>query len=227
MLKKKAFKNRIVITFGVISAFIGLILLSNNYLESKVIKVYDDMNLQILALNDNENILNNLEQNEEELSNEQINNLQINTQSSQSNEEAKKEDNKPKIKYVGSLSIPKISFEHGLTDMNSKYNDVKYGVEIVNGSNYPNVLNGNFILASHSGNSSVSFFKNLYKLTIGDTCVVKYKGKTYEYKIVNIYNKPKIGKITIDRNYNKNTLTLITCTKDSKTEQTIYIGELI
>ena len=51
--------------------------------------------------------------------------------------------------------------------------------------------------------------------------------KEYKYKITKIYNKPKIGKITIDRDYNKNTLTLVTCTKNSKTEQTIYIGELI
>ena len=223
MLKKKEFKNRIVITIGVLSTFVGLCLISNNYLQSKVLNAYDDINLQILALNDGEDILNNLEEsgNEEETLN------QTETENNDQVTDTKKEVEKPKIKYVGSLSIPKISLEHGLTDMNSKYNDVKYGIEIINGSNYPNVLNGNLILAAHSGTSSVSFFKDLYKITIGDTCIVTYKGKTYKYKIVNIYNKPKIGKITIDRDYNKNTLTLVTCTKNSKTEQTIYIGELI
>lgn len=222
MLKKKEFKNRIVITIGVLSAFVGLCLVSNNYLHSKVLNAYDVMNLQLLALNDSEDILNNLEEltNQEEV-------VQENNQNNEEVSEPKKEVEKPKIKYVGSLSIPKLSLEHGLTSMNSKYNDVKYGIQIINGSNYPNVLNGNLILAAHSGTSSVSFFKDLYKLTLGDNCIVTYKGKTYKYKIVNIYNKPKIGKITIDRDYNKNTLTLVTCTKDSKTEQTIYIGELI
>ena len=38
---------------------------------------------------------------------------------------------------------------------------------------------------------------------------------------------PKIGKVVIDRDYNKTSLTLITCTHNSKTEQTIYILELV
>ena len=97
---------------------------------------------------------------------------------------------------------------------------------MVKQSNYPDVLNGNFILAAHSGNSYLAYFKNLYQLTLGDEAYVIYKNHKYTYKIVNIYQQEKTGKIAIYRDLNKNTLTLITCTKDSKTKQTIYILEL-
>ena len=97
---------------------------------------------------------------------------------------------------------------------------------MVKQSNYPDVLNGNFILAAHSGNSYLAYFKNLYQLTLGDKAYINYKNHRYTYKIVNIYQQEKTGKIAIYRDLNKNTLTLITCTKDSKTQQTIYILEL-
>lgn len=222
MLKKKEFNNRIVITFGVIMTFVGLVLLSNNYLQSKICKAYNEINLQVLALNDNENI----SKIEQELSQEE-NNVMEEDEVTNEVVETKPPVTKPKVEYIGSLSIPKLSFEHGLTAMDSKYNNVNYGIEIVAGSDYPDVSKGNLILASHSGTSYVSYFRNLYKLNVDDICIVTYKGKEYKYKITKIYNKPKIGKITIDRDYNKNTLTLVTCTKNSKIEQTIYIGELI
>ena len=50
-----------------------------------------------------------------------------------------------------------------------------------------------------------------------------YNNKKYIYKIDNIYNEEKTGKVRIFRNKNKTTLTLITCTKDDDYHQTIYI----
>ena len=52
-------------------------------------------------------------------------------------------------------------------------------------------------------------------------------GRKYNYKIVNIYTDSKDGTVTIYRNENKSCLTLITCTKDDSTTQTIYIFELV
>ena len=66
----------------------------------------------------------------------------------------------------------------------------------------------------------------MYKLNKGDVAYVTYKNKKYTYKIVNIYTQPKIGTIAIYRNYDKTTLTLVTCTNDDSTTQTIYIAEL-
>ena len=214
MLRNTKLNSRVIVTFGVLSTLIGLSLVTSNYFQSKVLKAYNEMNLQILAFNDHEEII-------------EIEEIITNEENIEEEKEEKPQVTKPKIEYVASLSIPKISLEQGLAAMNSKYNSVNYGIQIIKSSSYPNVKNGNLILASHSGTSYRSIFKNLYKLTVGDVCIVTYKGKEYKYEITNIYNKPKIGKITIDRDYNKNTLTLITCTKNSDTEQTVYIAELI
>ena len=56
---------------------------------------------------------------------------------------------------------------------------------------------------------------------------ITYNKKEYIYKITKIYTQKKQGYLTIYRNPNKTTLSLITCTKDSKTLQTVYIAELV
>ena len=91
----------------------------------------------------------------------------------------------------------------------------------------PDVKNGNLILAAHRGNSSVSFFDKLYKLDIGDTASVTYNDKVYTYKLVNTYLEEKDGTIAIYRDETKNTLTLITCTRNDKKTQTVFIFEMI
>ena len=97
---------------------------------------------------------------------------------------------------------------------------------IIEGSTYPNVKKGNFIIAGHSGTGWKAFFNELYRLNIGDEAYVTYKGKKYTYKFTNIYKQPKTGKIAIYRNYDKTTLTLVTCTNNDETTQTVYIAEL-
>ena len=107
--------------------------------------------------------------------------------------------------YIGYLTIPKINLNKGFVDKRKK---------------------GNFIIAGHSGTGWKAFFNELYRLNIGDEAYVTYKGKKYTYKITNIYKQPKTGKIAIYRNYDKTTLTLITCTNNDDTTQTVYIAEL-
>ena len=129
--------------------------------------------------------------------------------------------------YIAFLEIDKINLRQGLLPINNYYNKVDYHVQILSISDFPDVLNGNFILAGHSGSGSIAYFKNLYKLELGDTAKVYYKGKKYTYKTVNIYKEDKDGSVGIYRDKNKTTLTLITCSKDDKTHQTIYILELV
>ena len=97
---------------------------------------------------------------------------------------------------------------------------------VIEGSTYPDVERGNFILAGHSGTGWKAFFNELYRLNVGDEAYVTYKGKKYTYKITNIYKQNKTGKIAIYRNYNKTTLTLVTCTNNDEATQTVYIAEL-
>ena len=129
--------------------------------------------------------------------------------------------------YIGYLNIPKINLKRGFVSLNSKYNSVSYNVMLIKGSSMPDVKNGNLILAAHRGNSSVSFFDKLYKLEIGDEANITYNNKVYKYKLVNTYLEEKDGSIAIYRDENKNTLTLITCTRGDKKTQTVFIFELI
>lgn len=128
--------------------------------------------------------------------------------------------------YIGVLEIPKIDLKKGLYDINSRYNTVSRNVMILSPSDYPDVDKGNFILAAHSGNGYLSFFRNLYKLSIGDYAYVYYNNVKYSYEIVNIYYEQKTGKIAIRKPVGKTTLMMITCTKNDETTQTVYVAEL-
>lgn len=128
-------------------------------------------------------------------------------------------------KYLGVLEIPRIGLKRGFYGTDSKYNDIKYNVSVVGGSTMPDVPGGNLILIAHSGDAYISFFAYLYRLNIGNEAYVTYNNNVYKYRLVNIYNVPKVGTVKITRNPDKTTLTLITCTKDSDTEQTVYILE--
>ena len=141
-------------------------------------------------------------------------------------EEVKVEE-KPIIKYeyIAVLKIPKINLEKGIVARNSKYNNINYGIEILKESDSPDVLNGNVILASHSGTANVSYFKNLDKINVGDEAIILYQGKTYRYIFTKIYDVEKNGKIQIKKDKNKSTLTLITCRRNANT-QIVLIAEL-
>ena len=129
--------------------------------------------------------------------------------------------------YIGYLEIKKINLKQGFLSKNSRYNNVNYNIQLLGPSNYPDKELGNVIIAGHSGNSYLGFFKNLYKLKLGDEAKITYKGYVYNYKIVNIYNVKKTGTVKVIRDYKKSCLTLITCThNNAKKEQTVYILEL-
>lgn len=129
--------------------------------------------------------------------------------------------------YIGYLSVPDVDIKRGFVDVDSKYNSVGYNVMLIRGSDMPDVENGNLILAAHRGNSSVSFFDKLYKLEDNAKAYITFQGKVYEYELKNRYLEEKDGELTIRRNANVNTLTLITCTRNDKTTQTVFIFELV
>lgn len=143
------------------------------------------------------------------------------------NQDNSKKENNWTPNYIAFLEIDKINLRQGLLPIGNYYNNVNYHVQILDISNMPDVINGNLILAGHSGTSSIAYFKNLYKLEIGDKAKIYYDSKVYTYSIVNIYQEDKDGSVNIYRNSDKTTLTLITCTKNDKKHQTIYILELI
>lgn len=129
-------------------------------------------------------------------------------------------------KYLGVLNIPKINFYKGFYSKTSSLNQVNFNLYVLPQSSYPDVENGNLLIAGHSGNYNNSYFRNLYLLNVDDEIIVEYNNHKYIYKIEKIYNEPKVGKVRILRNTSRTTLTLITCTKDDEYHQTIYIAYL-
>ena len=141
-------------------------------------------------------------------------------------QEEKKETTTPTINYIAVIKIPKIGLEKGLASKGSYWNNVNRNIEILSESDMPDVENGNVILAGHSGNSRVSYFRKLNKLQNDDTVSIVYNGKEYKYKMVNSYEIEKNGYAHIVRNAEKSTLTLITC-KHNTNKQIVVICELV
>lgn len=133
--------------------------------------------------------------------------------------------NTPEINYIAVLKIPKIDLEKGLASKDSYWNNVNRNIQILSESDMPDVGNGNVILASHSGNGKVSYFRKLNKLQNDDIVSIFYNGKEYKYKMVNSYEIEKNGYAHIVRNKEKSTLTLITC-KHNTNKQIVVICEL-
>lgn len=128
--------------------------------------------------------------------------------------------------YIGILEIPKINLKKGLVDKNSPSNNVNKNIYTLKETTLPDErINSHIILASHSGNSYISYFKNLKKLDMKDQVYFYYKNVKYIYEISNKYEIDKTGttelKIT-----NKSDITLITCISGTN-KQVVYVANLI
>lgn len=205
---KKRISPSVVAFIGTIIILVGGFFLSYNYVNSKKVMVYDYMNNVFyssgkeVAIEEEEDIIND--------SDSEVPNASIDPN-----------------QYIGYLEIPKINLNKGFYPKESVHNDVDKNLLLVKEASYPNESKGNLIIAGHSGDAWNSFFNDLYKLSVGDIAKVKFNNKTYTYKFVNIYKASKTGTISIYRNANKTSLTLVTCTNNDSTTQTIYIGELV
>ena len=207
---KREISPSLVAIIGALIIMLGGFFISYNYIESKKVLAYDYVSTEFFSKNEETKQI--ITESEDTKIREAV-----------TGEESDVVTND----FIGYLTIPKINLRKGFLDRRSTENDVEKNIYVVEGSTYPDVKRGNLIIAGHSGTGWKAFFNDLYKLGKGDYAIVSYKGKKYTYSITSIYKQSKTGKIAIYRNYDKTTLTLITCTNyDSKT-QTVYIAELI
>ena len=213
-LKIKLKKSQLLL-LGSLLIFVGIISLSFNYFLKLREDVYSDM--KISMMDDFVDKQNDVVE-------------EVPMTENVSNESANTTDNNYVIdysKYLGVLEIPSIGLKRGFYGVGSRYNNIQYNVTMVNGTSLPDQVNGNTILMAHSGDAYISFFAYLYKLEIGNIAYITYHGNQYTYQLVNRYDVPKIGVVSIKRDYNKTCLTLITCTKDNDSLQTVYIFEQV
>ena len=200
--------NRTIVVIAFIAIIGGILLISADYLQGKKEKAYQKVSISLFSNVDNEtqdNTPQNIEQSDQE---------KTYTPSPNPNG------------YLGVLTIDKINLQQGFYDKDNKDNNVNKNLTFLAPSNYPDEKNGNVILVAHSGVTRIAYFRNLYKLKVGDIAKIEYKGHLYTYKIDNIYNETKDGNVTVYRDTNRQTLTMITCTKNDNTKQTIYIAYL-
>lgn len=126
--------------------------------------------------------------------------------------------------YYFEISIPKIGLNEKVYRFKDPRNDVDKGVMIVKDYNFHN-MKGSLILASHSGNSSISYFKNLHMIKKNDIVRILFNGDEYIYQINKIYKINKNGKFKY--NNSDRTIYLITCDRNNKKKQNVYKGKLI
>ncbi len=200
MQVKRRKSNIIILVFGII-----LLLISCGYLLYKYVSFKEEVIYEIELIND---YIDKEETVEEPIV-----------------EEVKEEKTKEEKQYNMVIEIPKIKLKKGLCNINESCNKVSKNIQVIKESDMPNIKNGNLILASHNGNSNVSFFKKLNKLKINDTIYIYYKNVKYEYKLASSYEIKKSGKAVIHRDGTKTTLLLITCKRHSD-KQIVYIAYL-
>ena len=186
-------------------ALIGLYLFTYNYIAENRVKAYEYMAFNIFSARVEEIVTVTVNYEEDDYTEEVI----------ITNE------------FIGFLEIPRISFNRGFLHRDAEHNYVEKNIYVVETSQMPDVENGNLIIAAHSGSGWRAFFRYLHRVELGDYAHVHFNGIKYTYQVVDIYEYPKEGTVTIRRNSNRNTLTLITCTENSDELQTIYILELI
>lgn len=211
------------VTISVILIFVGITLIATNYLSQKRDEIFSSINLSLLE-NKKESIDISVEEMNESDSSISEENSSVSNSSSSNDSNI---SNEIYEYYLAKLEIPKIGLSRGFYDKSSSLNRLSINIKMLNESSYPDEVNGNVILAAHSGNYYNSYFGNLWKLELGDEAYLYYNNVKYVYKITNIYTDAKDGDVIVKRNPNKSTLTLITCTKDDESTQTIYILERI
>ena len=211
-MQRKQLKNA-KITLSILFSLIGISLIFYTYFSSIKSNLFNYKNIKLME----QQVL--ITENLSEISDADLEGIYVDPEDDLSTDRV---DN-----YIGYLEVPDVNIKRGFVSLDSKYNSIGYNVMLVKGSTMPDKKNGNLILAAHRGSSSVSFFDKLYKLEDGAYAYVTYQGKVYAYKLTSRYYEEKDGRLTITRNANASVLTLITCTRNDKTTQTIFIFELV
>lgn len=136
----------------------------------------------------------------------------------------KKED--AKEEFLGVLEIPKINLKKGFYNITSINNNVNKNIQILTNSQMPDIPNSTMIIAAHSGNSYLGYFKKLNQLLIGDQISIYYQNKKYTYVISSSYETLKNGELTIIKNTNEKVLVLTTCSKNNN-QQLVVMSKLL
>ena len=144
-------KNRLQLVVGFLIFIIGVGIYTGNILYNNYLNGQDDKKVEEFLNNENNSDIPETEVSE--------------------NGEIQTEENIPTstYNYIGVLEIPKINLKKGIVDKTSASNNVNKNIYTLKETTLPDEqINSHIILAGHSGNSYISFFKNLKKLSLKD-----------------------------------------------------------
>ncbi len=119
------------------------------------------------------------------------------------------------------LMIPKISFKEPFYDTMDPYNDLNYGIMVLDRKD-----DAPLVLASHSGDGIHSYFKHLEKLSINDEFFILSAGFSNRYVIKDIFYKEKDGILSLS-NVSSSDVILLTCSKKVSNKQVYFIGKKV
>ncbi len=128
--------------------------------------------------------------------------------------------------YLGVLLIPKLNFKQGFYNINDERNNVNQNIEVLKGSEMPDIKGSSLVIAGHKGESYLGYFNNLDKLAINDELDIIYQNQKYQYTIFDIYELERNGSISFTKNIHENYLVLTTCSKKNNL-QLVVVGKLI
>lgn len=201
--KEKNKKGFLLAIIGFFLILIGSLVLIYNYYENRKIQEIEENSIEEFFEDDTSNVKELITEKPKEDVKEQMT-----------------------INYVAILEIPRINLKRGLVDKNSDLNNVNKNIYTLKDTSYPGDSNiSHIILAAHSGNSSVSFFKNLKQLDNDDYIYLYYNDVKYIYKVFNHYEIEKTGTMKLNLS-DKSDITLITC-KSGTNKQFVYKAILI
>lgn len=122
-------------------------------------------------------------------------------------------------KYTSVIEIPSINLKRGIVDFDSKYNDVKYNVELISKDD------NRVILASHNGNYYYSYFDKLKDMELGEYIYFYDNDRKYRFVYSKSYVIKKNGYADIYCG-DKKCVVLITCLDGNDDAQMVYVGYL-
>ena len=128
--------------------------------------------------------------------------------------------------FAAVIQIPSTNLIQGIVKSDYAGTTIHKNVSYLYYSDLPSVVGGNYVVAAHSGNSSVGFFKNNDRIVLGDTVYIYYGGYRYTYTVVKKFEVIQTDLSVVDREPGMTKITLTTCKKGSDTIRLIVVGKL-
>lgn len=130
-------------------------------------------------------------------------------------------------KYYAAIEIPSIEMKQGIKKDNGSNKIIDASVASLVTSDMPDVDNGNYVLAGHSGNGNKSYFKDVGTMKENDTIIIYYNAKKYYYKVYNVSEVHETNLTPLERVKDKTIVTLITCKNTDDQYRIIVQASLI